>query len=125
MTQQHRLITYIIIVAIVVAIAWLGSSSQAYTPHGVFLPSSKQQFTQLTPEEVNLSGNNGSVTGTRIGTINIQSYAPNNDKKVIIAAERYAAQLAAAHGANHVVVTLIGIDPSAKTLTLQAKALHT
>ena len=124
MTQQHRLISYIIITAIVLAIAWFASPSQAYTPRGVFLPS-QQHFPTIATEQVTLSGGTAAnSTGIPVGTINIRAYAPNNNKKSIVAAEHYAIRLAAQHGANHVVVTLAGFDPSDKTLVLRAKALH-
>ena len=124
MTQQHRLITYILIVAVVVAIAWVGTPSKTYTPRGLFLPNG-QQFSAISPEKVTLSGNTQAINGTNVGTIHIEAYAPNDGKKIMLASERYAAELAALHGANHVVVTLAGIDPNAKTLTLQATALRT
>ncbi len=124
MTQQHRLITYIIIVAIALLIAWFGTPSRDYGPRGLFLPATKQQFKAISPENVTISGNENGLAGTKIGTINIEAYAPKNDKSVMLASEHYAASLAAQHGANHIVITAAGIDPSAKTLILRATALH-
>lgn len=124
MTQQHRLITYILIVAIVLLIAWFGTPSRNYTPHGLFLPAGQQQFKAISPASVSISGNQIDARGTKVGTINIQAYAPKNDKAVMLASEHYAAALAAQHGANHVVITAAGIDPSAKTLILRANAFR-
>lgn len=124
MTQQHRLITYIIIIAIVLLIAWFGTPSHNYTPRGLFLPASEQQFKAIAPGNVTISDNQNIPSGTKVGTINIEAYVPKNDKAVILASERYAVNLAAQHGANHVVITAAGVDPGAKTLMLRATAFR-
>ena len=124
MTQQHRLITYIIIIAIVLLIAWFGTPSHNYTPRGLFLPASAQQFKAIAPENVTISDNQNETNRTKVGTINIEAYVPKNDKAVMLASERYAVNLAAQHGANHIVIITAGIDPSAKTLMLRAAAFR-
>ncbi len=124
MTQQNRLITYIIIVAVVSAIAWFGSPNNTFTPRGVLLPASEQKYAAISPDDVIISANLG-ITGIHVGTINIEAYTTNNSQQTMLSAEHYAAELAAQHGANHVIITMAAINPNAKILVLRAKALRT
>lgn len=124
MTPQHRLMTYVIIVAGVLAIAWLGTPNHTFTPRGLFL-SNGRHYAAISPNNVTLYSGTQGATGTPIGTINIEAYIPHNSEKTMLAAERYAIELAAQHGANHVVITLAGSYPHAKMLLLRAKALRT
>lgn len=119
--QISRLIVYVIVFAIVLAIAWWGTPNRDFTPHGVLLPTSKTTYAAIDPQNVSVM-QGMSATGTVIGTINIEAYAPQATQAVEMAAVNYAKQLAAQAGANQVTITQFLTDPASKTLILYAQA---
>ena len=121
MTQQVRLITYAIILVAVLLLGWLGGPKHNYQPSGLLLPTGSS-FPAIPLSDVSLS-NNALVAGTNVGRINIETYAPDASQAAVKATEQYAMQLAAAHGANHVVVTTFARNPQEKTIIMYAKAI--
>ena len=124
MTQLHRLITYVIIVSSVLAVAWFSIPKHAFVPRGVFL-SNGQHYAAISADNVTINSYTQPVRGTDIGIMNIEAYIANNSNKTMLAAKHYAAELAAQHGANRVVITLLGVNAHEKILILRAKALRT
>ena len=124
MTQQNRIITYAIILAAVILVAWLGVPKQHFTPRGLLLPASNHHYAAVAADKVTVS-TNPLVAGTNVGVVNVEYYAPSMDDAKIRDTEAYAVQLAAAAGANHLVITGLFRDPSEKTIHLWAKAIRT
>ena len=106
-TQLHRSMTYVIIVTGVLVIAWFGTPKHTFAPRGVFL-SNGQHYAAISADNVTINSDRQPIIGNDIGTMNIEAYIADNRNKTILAAEQYAAQLAAKHGANRVVITLLG-----------------
>jgi hypothetical protein len=69
---------------------------------------------------VNLTPNNGTITGSSIGYINIEAYATAINKVTIADVEAYARLLAANAGANQVIVNQFGQTDNMVILYAQA-----
>lgn len=123
MTQQNRIITYLVVLMLVLLIAWIGVPKQHFTPRGLLLPTGKSHFSPIAANQVQLSTNT-LLAGTLVGNVNVEYYAPTMDQGRVQAIENYAAGLAAAQGANNLVITGLFRDPSEKTIHLYAKAIH-
>ena len=123
MTQQNRLITYVCILAAVLLIAWFGVPKQQFAPGGLLLPTGQTHFAAISADKVNVSSN-PMLAGTQVGIINVEYYVPTMDDAKVRATEDYAIQLAAAQGANNLVITGLFRDPSEKTIHLRAKAIR-
>ncbi|MSP53833.1 MAG: hypothetical protein EXR81_06265 [Gammaproteobacteria bacterium] len=119
--QLTRSCVYLIVFAIVLAIAWWGTPSRDFTPHGILLPTAKTTYAAVDPQTVSVSQGLG-VNGTVIGTVNIEAYAPAATRDVEMAAVQYATKLAAQAGADQLIVTQFLTDPQSKTLILYAQA---
>jgi hypothetical protein len=119
--QATRLIVYIIVFAIVLAIAWWATPARDFSPHGVLLPTSKTTYPAIDPQTVSVS-QAPTASGAVIGTINIEAYTPDASRETEMAAVNYAKQLAAQAGANQVTITQFMTDPNGKTLILYAQA---
>ena len=123
MTQQNRLITYFVILASVLLVGWWGVPKQDFTPGGLLLPTGNSHFSAIAVDKVSVS-TNPMLAGTNVGTLNVEYYAPSMDDAKVRDAENYAVQLAAAAGANNVVITGLFRDPSEKTIHLYGKAIR-
>ncbi len=125
MTQKKRLLTYTIIVVLVLIIAWFGIPNRAFTTRGALLPTG-HDYPAISLENVIFSDKTQVISGIQVGTINIEAYLPSDKdrEKTITAAKDYMAQLAAQHGANHVMFILAAIS-NEKILIFRAKALRT
>jgi hypothetical protein len=119
--QLTRVIVYIIVFAIVLAIAWWGTPNRDFTPHGILLPTAKTMYPAVNPQTVTVT-QAMSAAGTVIGTVNIEAYAPAATHEVEMAAVQYATKLAAQAGANQLTITQFLTDPQSKTLILYAQA---
>lgn len=123
MTQPIRLITYAVVLIFVVLLAWLGTPKHDFVPRGLLLPASAASYPAIAASTVTVS--NATVArGTLVGSVNAESYAPTADNDSVMALEKYAVQLAAAHGANHLGIFGVYRDPSDKSLHLVAKAFR-
>ena len=119
--QLTRLIAYVIVFALVLAIAWWATPARDFTPHGVLLPTTKTSYPAVDPQTVSVS-QAPIASGNVIGTINIEAYTPDASREAEVAAVKYATQLAAQAGANQVKITQFMTDPQSKTLILYAQA---
>lgn len=122
MTQQIRIITYVAILIFVLLLGWLGVPKREFVPRGLFLPTSTTEYAAVPAAQVQVS-NNGMVPGTMIGKINAEFYTTTSTDISVAAIEKYVVNLAAAHGANHLVITGIFRDPSDSTLHFFGKAV--
>lgn len=119
--QVTRLIVYLIVFAIVLAIAWWGTPQRVFKPRGVLLPASITGYAATDLQAIAVSQGSQSV-GTLIGSINIEAYAPEVTHEQELAAVQYAKQLATQAGANQLTITQFLRDPQSKTLILYAQA---
>jgi hypothetical protein len=122
MTQLHRTITYLIVLAAVLSFAWLVSPTRTFTPQGAMLLSKGTAYPAISTDAVSVSRDD--VRGTTVGVINVEFYAPVADQAAASIAEQYAISLAAQNGANHIVVTEFGQSQEEKAIILQARAIR-
>ena len=104
-------------------VGWLGVPKQDFTPRGLLLQMGNSYFSAIAVDKVSVS-TNPMLAGTNVGTLNEEYYAPSMDDAKVREAENYAVQLAAAAGANNVVITGLFRDPSEKTIHLYGKAIR-
>lgn len=123
MTQVQRIATYLVILAAVVLLAWFGTPRQHFTPRGVLLPSGSSNYAAISPQQVQFTTNT-LLSGNDVGVINVEYYAPNMNDQRIRETELYAANLAAAEGANNVVIVGLFRDPQEKTIHLFGRAVR-
>lgn len=123
MTQRNRIIIYVLILTFVLLIAWLGTPNYHYKPRGLVLPTEMTQFSPIPVSKVSIDVNQ-MVSGTVVGLVNVQYYAPKMGNSLVITTERYAASLAAAHGANQLLITEMYRDPEGQTIHFSGKAIH-
>jgi hypothetical protein len=124
MTQQIRLLTYAVILIFVLLLGWLGVPNHHYGPRGLLLPTGVS-FPAISADQVSIDANQALLANqTQVGVIHVETYAPNASKQKISATENYAMQLAAAHGANHILLQGIFQNPDDKTLNLYGTAVR-
>lgn len=122
MTKQIRFIAYGVIIFAVLLFAWIGTPGESFVPRGVFLGNGKT-FSAVNPQTVTLS-QGGILGGTNVGYVNVEMYSKNATKNAVQSVEQYAKQLAAAHGATHLAVTIFGQNSQDKSIIFQAQAVH-
>lgn len=123
MTQPIRLVTYALVLLAVLLLAWVGAPKHNFVPRGLLLPASATTYPAIASSAVSVT-NGAAASGTLVGSVNAESYAPSADNDSVIALEKYAVQLAAQHGANQLAVYGVYRNPSDKSLHLVAKALR-
>ena len=122
MTIVTRISTYLIVLALVIAVTAFMLPHRDFTPRGLLLPSNKN-FTPVNFSTVTLTPNNATNSGAIVGYINIEAYAKTIDNTTIAGVETYARLLAANAGANRVVVNQFG--QSDNMVILHAQAIRT
>lgn len=108
-SATQRSIIALIVGLIVVFILYFIVPAPDKGPKGVLLPTTTKQFTAVSPDQVVFyNGNSAGMAYQKIGYINVQyhSVTPTPQNEQVLA--NYVKQIAAAAGANGVIITLFG-----------------
>ena len=132
MTQMQRIVTYLIVLALVLFGVYWGMPKRVYDPHGLFLPAGKM-FAPIALTNVQAAQAVAS-NATIVGYINVQTYIPDSkslqnyasgdSNPYINATWLYAQQLAANVGANKVVFMQFAPNIEGNLLAMRALAVR-
>jgi hypothetical protein len=123
MNQKIRTLTYLIVLATVVLLAYCFAPAAPKAPSGILLPISENHYAAVDPSQVTIS-QNGSGGGAVIGTINVQMYNADSANATEAACLSYIKNLAAQAGANNVTINAAFENPDENTFIFQATAFR-